>query len=182
MGGLMDLENFRDGQKAVRFYTDAYDEDSLRHLADGYIHEVNDKFALMSLIGDGIKFDSFCIIRLRDVIDAKTSPRHDFYQTIFQKRGELPIPPSIDLTSMKTIIDGFIKKASIPLLVVHIRNDEEVCWIGQVTRCTEDVVDILQVDCDGVYHNDTDSYPLKNITHITFDGPYEEALWIANQA
>jgi len=177
----MNLENFRDEHKAARLYRDVSDEENLKHLSDGYIHEVNDKFALLSLIGDGIRFDSFCVIKLEDIVDAKVSPRHDFYQRVFHQRGKLPIPPALDLTSMKSVIDSFVKKASIPLLVVHIRNDEDVCWIGQVTKCTEDAVDICEIDCDGEY-TEIESYPLKDITHITFDGPYEEALWIASQA
>jgi hypothetical protein len=171
------IEKLYEEAKVARLYTDV---DESNHLSDGYIHGLTDKFALMSLIGDGVKFDSFCVIRLDDIEDAKESPRHDFYERVFRQRGEMPNPPALDLFSMQTIIKSFKVKSSIPFLVVHIRNDTDVCWIGQVSECTEDAVTLIEVDCNGIY-TDNNTYPLADITHITFDGPYEEALWMVNQ-
>lgn len=173
------LQQAVNSKNLVRLYRDKEENSFI----DGYVYAFNDKLALLITINDAIYLDSFTVLSLQDITSVKLSPRHNFYKKVFQLRDvQLKDAPSLDLSNMATAINSVIKVASVPFLVIHIRDDDDVCWIGQAIKCDETELELTKVDVDGIYYEHPTTYSVENITYVNFDGPYEEALWIVNQA
>ena len=172
----MKIQKVLDEKKISRFYQG--DEESY---LEGHLYDFSDELVLINTISHTIHFDSFIVARGKDITNAKISPHHDFLESVFRLRKESrPEPPPIDLSSMTAAINSIAKMASVPFIAVHIK-DDDVCWIGQIVKCNETELELAEVNCDGVYIEESTAYPLADITYVCFDGPYEEALWLVNQ-
>lgn len=161
----------------VRFTVEA-ESPNVHH---GYICGLSDELLYLLDIDDKIQFDGFKVIRLSDIKDFEVdgSQKQEFYQKVFRLRQlKEPTPPPLDLSSMAAAINS--AHQTFTFVVVHIRNDDEVCWIGQVVDCNDECLQLYEVGVIGEY-TEIETHPTDGISYIGFGAGYEEALWLVNQ-
>ena len=79
---------------------------------------------------------------------------------------------------------------AFPLVTIHREQvDPTVCWIGRVLRVERSRVSLLEINPDAGWEDKPQTYSLREITRVNFDGDYESALYLvardstsANQA
>ena len=142
----------------------------------GYISGVGAALFLVTAVDEAVRFDGFHVVRTRDVRDLDVAPHAEFIEAALGKRRlSRPAPPRLDLQSFGHMLRQVGRR--FPLVTIHReRVDPEVCQIGAVAEVNQDRVILREIDPNGRWHTQRDTYALREITRVDFGGAYEDAL------
>jgi hypothetical protein len=142
----------------------------------GYVLDVGPKLFLLAVVSDHIWFDGFECFRIEDVRNFRQDPQRVFTESALKKRGErLPKKPRVSVASIEELL--LSASQEFPLVtIMRERVDPELCWIGRVLNIERGCVSLLEITPDAKWEQKPKSYRLSEITRVSFDADYENAL------
>jgi len=135
------------------------------------------EFLMVALIGDGIQFNGYTCMRLRDVrklqVPCKYAP---FYEATFKKRRHTVLrKPRVNLSGLSNLL--LTASQAFPLVTIHREKvDPDVCQIGRVVGLAKGNLSLLEIGPDAVWDDEPETYKMREITRVDFGGDYEDAL------
>ena len=138
---------------------------------------------LLQVISDQITLNGYQVIRRCDISHIeRPAPQHHFILKALELREQSPRHPGIiNLESMATVLKSISRLS--PLVTIHQEiTDPSVCWIGKVSKISDDLLFMHCINPDASFESSYDTYDIEGITRIDFGGSYEDALWQVNKA
>lgn len=144
----------------------------------GYVVAVSKSHLLLSLIGNGIWFDGYECLRIKDLKKIKKDPYREFIEAALKKRKLRRLrTPHINMQSTQDILDSAGKL--FPLVTIHREKfDPDVCQIGQVVSTNRTHLNLIEIRPDAIWEDASEMYALREITRVSFAGSYEKALFL----
>ncbi|RYD71603.1 MAG: hypothetical protein EOP84_24625 [Verrucomicrobiaceae bacterium] len=145
----------------------------------GYVVALGRQWCVLLVVGGGITFDGYKAIRLKDVAALTVpTPYAAFIEKALKKRKlRRPMSVVLDLSSTAELLHS--ANVHYPLVTVHRETvDPDVCHIGRVISTSRTSVTLHEIGPAATWDEELLSYPLSEITCITFGGLYEDALWL----
>lgn len=142
----------------------------------GYVLDIGQKFFLLALVSDLIRFDGFECFRIQDTSKLRPDPYANFVETALRKQGQRkPKSPHVSLTSIEDLLLSAGKE--FPLVTIHREKiDPDVYWIGRVIGVNRGMVALREINPDATWDKNPIEYSVKEITRVAFGGDYENAL------
>ena len=141
----------------------------------GYVLAVGEKFFVLALVSDRIRFDGYECFRVADIRDPRPDPCASFVEAALKARNENKPRCPIEVANIETLLTS--ATGEYPIIAIHQEAiDPDVCWIGRVLSVKSGVVSFLAMRPDASWEEDATDYNLRDITRVNFDGDYERAL------
>jgi hypothetical protein len=150
------LLNASDDRTLVRF-TRPSEPGSVK----GYIVDVGQKFFMVAIVADDMRFNGFQCFRLSDVRRLKIpAPYAEFAQAALKKRRErIPRKPPVDLSSLPRLLQTANK--AFPLVTIHREIvDRGACHIGRVVQIEKSTLRLLEIGPDARRDVEPEQYRL----------------------
>ena len=144
----------------------------------GYIRSVGDGLFLLEVVDGTMRFDGFVVYRVQDVREfAVDEPaRARFVEAALAAFGESrSVRPAVRLRDLRSVLSSL---ARLDVLVAFHRQrvDPDTCSIGKILSVGEHHVEVLEIDPDAQWEEETSRFRLNQLTRLDFGGGYERAL------
>jgi hypothetical protein len=147
-----------------------------RGFVRGYVLDIGPKFFLLALASEGGWFNGFECFRVGDVRNLRPDPYAEFAEAALRKRGEhIAKKPRVNLQSIEEILRSVAKLSNL-VVIARERVRPNACRIGQVLGVNDGRVSLLEIGPDAKWESSATELLLREITKVSFDGDYEDAL------
>ena len=146
----------------------------------GYVLDVGNEYVLLWVVGDFLGFDGIFALRHRDVTELEAPDKNaGFIEKAMALKGvtrdTLELPSGV-LDSATELLQWMALQSNV--LSVHVDTEEthEVCYVGRFVGFDADGFQLQEITPDAEWMHELSMFGLEEISAISFDGPYNEAL------
>jgi hypothetical protein len=143
---------------------------------DGFVVGVGKELVLLHEIDQGAFMNGYRAFRINDVREAESlDPDESFLARASHVLALEPVArPNVELDSVPQLIVS--AQRDYPLIALHVDwTDPGVCYIGRARTVDDGVVELHNLS-PAARWEETDTYRLEDVTHISFGDAYMHAL------
>lgn len=143
---------------------------------DGYVLGVGTVWLLIAPVETSVlRLNGVTALRLQD-IETIDAPESTFVARALEHQGEQPQPVSLALDSLRALVNEGIGR--YPLVTLHAEGGEfSEVLIGVPVEWPEEAVELLEIDADAEWMDETQVLQLDEVTRVDFGARYEQLLW-----
>lgn len=144
---------------------------------EGFVVGVSKKWVAFQRLSDGMTFDGWVLLRLKDIQAVSTEPDPDSFEVkALKARGQWP--PSMPELNLDDAVEVLRTAAGVATVVSVFDEFDlpDVCWIGSVALVNKSKLRLLEVNTRGGWARKTRAFTPDDITRVDVGGGYEEAL------
>ena len=148
---------------------------------DGYIVGLGATYFAINVFDGFGRLDGVNCLRFEDVTESiLPAPHHGFLErNLALQNAVRQTSFEVDMSSLQTIL--LTAGSLYPLIIVHLEDDDDVCFIGKFISVDDESLTIEYVSPDGEWC-EVSEYDLAEITRVDFGGEYEAALYRVAQS
>lgn len=173
-GARARLRGAMDRGELVRVWRGALEEGSFC----GYIAGIGCEFVLLWVVGDQVSFDGLYAMRLCDISEVEAPEAHHVFigKALALRKIHPRLPRDFALDSIDQVIRATAEHAAV--MGVHVDNEEEteVCYIGRLLNIEEDGFNLQEITPDAEWLREPSFFAWEEVSTISFDEPYAQAL------
>lgn len=143
---------------------------------DGYVLGVGSAWVLIAPVETSVlRLNGVTALRLAD-LETVQAPESTFVARALEHQGEAPPPVSLPLDSLRALVNEGIGR--YPLVTLHAEGDEDAeVLIGVPVEWPEGAVELLEIDADAEWMDETQVLQLDAVTRVDLGARYEQLLW-----
>lgn len=143
---------------------------------DGYVLGVGSTWVLIAPVETSVlRLNGVTALRLADV-SAVEAPDSTFVARALESQGETPVDASLALDSLRALVNDGVGRFPLVTLHAETQDDAEIL-IGVPVEWPDGAVELLEIDADAEWMDETQVLQLDEVTRVDFGARYEQLLW-----
>jgi len=143
---------------------------------DGYVLGVGSAWVLIAPVETSVlRLNGLTALRVED-LELVEVPESTFVARALEHQGEAPPAVTLALDDLKALVEDGVGR--FPLATLHAEGGEfSEVLIGVPVAWSEGTVELLEIDADAEWMDDTQVLQVGDVTRVDFGGRYEQLLW-----
>jgi hypothetical protein len=141
----------------------------------GFVVGLGDAWLLLHLVGDGAALGGWTAMPISDVKEvAVIDEAESFLPRALRLRGVTPEPlRDLALGGPRPLVSS--AQSLFPVVTLHLERSDDICYIGRVEDVDDEFI-ALRLLSPAARWEETERFPVGEVSRVEFGGPYETAL------